>query len=76
AENPAATLEAPTVEVVGTTPLPSGGAPLEQVPAAVQAATGEQIRRQQALDLSDFMERNLAGVTVNAAQANPFQPDL
>jgi len=76
AENPAATLEAPTVEVVGTTPLPSVGAPLEQVPAAVQAATGEQIRRQQALDLSDFMERNLAGVTVNAAQANPFQPDL
>lgn len=76
AENPAASLEAPTVEVVGTTPLPSVGVPLEQVPAAVQAATGEQIRRQQALDLSEFMDQSLAGVTVNAAQHNPFQPDL
>lgn len=76
AENPAAILEAPTVEVVGTTPLPSVGVPLKQVPAAVQAATGDQIQRQQALDLSDFMDRNLAGVTVNSAQHNPFQPDL
>ena len=76
AENPAVTLEAPTVEVVGTTPLPSVGVPLEQVPAAVQAATGREIGRQQALDLTEFMERNLASVTLNAAQANPFQPDL
>jgi hypothetical protein len=35
AENPATELEAPTVEVIGTTPLPGIGTPIVQVPANV-----------------------------------------
>jgi hypothetical protein len=36
-------LEAPTVEVIGTTPLPGLGVPVEQVPSNVQAVTDQQI---------------------------------
>ncbi|HEV8646268.1 MAG TPA: hypothetical protein VGR01_11950, partial [Burkholderiales bacterium] len=45
-ENPATALEAPTVEIIGTTPLPGIGVPVNQVPANVQAATGADIQKQ------------------------------
>ncbi len=76
AEERATRLEAPTVEVIGTTPLPDLGVPLEQVPANVQAATDREIQTQNPLDLSEFMVRNLGSVHVNQAQNNPFQPDV
>src|SRR5882672_10616785 len=75
-ENPAAALEAPTVEIIGTTPLPGIGVPINQVPANVQAATGADIQKQKTLDLSDYLDNNLGSVTLNHGQNNPFQPDV
>jgi len=75
-ENPAAALEAPTVEIIGTTPLPGIGVPVNQVPANVQAATGAEIQKQKTLDLSEFLDNNLGSVTLNHGQNNPFQPDV
>ena len=75
-ENPAAVLEAPTVEVVGTTPLPGVGTPVNQVPSNVQAVTGETIQVQQTRDLSEFLDRNIGSVNVGSGQANPFMSDL
>jgi outer membrane receptor protein involved in Fe transport len=75
-ENPAAVLEAPTVEVVGTTPLPGVGTPVNQVPSNVQAITGETIQTQQSSDLSEFLDRNIGSVNIGSGQANPFMPDL
>ncbi|MGD8790030.1 MAG: TonB-dependent receptor [Burkholderiales bacterium] len=76
AQNPVSELEAPTVEVVGTTPLPGLGTPVEDVPANVQIRTGKQIEEQKTTNIGDFLERNLGSVTVNNGQNNPFQPDL
>ena len=76
AQNPAAMMELPTVEVIGTTPLPGIGAPIEQVPGNVQAATSAQIERRQSLDLTEFLDHALDSVSVNAAQGNAFQPDV
>ena len=76
AENPAAALEAPTVEVIGTTPIQGIGVPVSQVPANVQTTTGADIQRQKTLDLSDYLENNLGSVTLNHGQNNPFQPDV
>ncbi|HEX9181447.1 MAG TPA: TonB-dependent receptor [Burkholderiales bacterium] len=69
-------MELPTVEVVGTTPLPVLGTPLEQVPANVQSATEDDIARDRPLSVGDFMERNLESVATSSAQGNPFQIDL
>jgi len=74
--NPAAQLETPTVEVIGTTPLPGIGAPVNEVPANVQAATGAQMQRQESLTLPDYMNNNIGSVSVNETQGNPFQPDI
>jgi outer membrane receptor protein involved in Fe transport len=76
AANPAAVLEAPTVEVVGTTPLPGIGTPINQVPANVQAITGATIEQQQAADLSEFLNDNIGSVNINSGQANPFMPEV
>src|SRR5581483_4511247 len=74
--NPAAELEAPSVEVVGTTPLPGIGTPINEVPSNVQAITGETIRAQQSTELSEFLNNNIGSVNVGSGQANPFMPDF
>jgi len=76
ADNRAAELEAPTVEVVGTTPIQGIGVPVSQVPANIQSTTGADIQKQKTLDLSEYLNNNLGSVTLNHGQNNPFQPDV
>ncbi|WP_334106719.1 TonB-dependent receptor [Methylobacillus sp.] len=64
------------VSVVGTTPLPSLGLPLSQVPASIQLISGEQMKQQRSLTIADYLQNNIAGVNVNDTQNNPFQPDI
>ncbi len=63
------------IEVVGQTPL-AAGIDADQIASNVQLATAAVIRETRALDLADFMKRNLASVFVNEAQSNPLQPDV
>ena len=69
-------MELGRIDVVGTTPLPGLGTPLANVPANVQVFGARGIERQRPIALPDFLERNAAGTGMNAAQGNPFQPDL
>ena len=66
----------PQVEVVGATPLPGLGLARDLIPAPVQSATDADIRRGNAINLSDFLSRNLGSVHINEIQNNPFQPDV
>src|SRR6185312_361263 len=75
-QNPAEALELPTVEIVGTTPLPGLGTPMQDVPANVQIYTNGDLHRQRQTNITDFLEQNPAGIATNAAQGNPFQPDI
>lgn len=68
--------EIEALEVIGVTPLHGSGLPVSQIPTNVQEATAADIARTQAFDLTEFMNRNLGGVTVNAVQNNPLQPDV
>ena len=76
AANPAEVLELPQVLIVGTTPLPGSGVEVRKLPANVQIFTSDELRRQRAGSLSEFLDQNASGITVNAAQGNPHQPDL
>ncbi|MBA2352534.1 MAG: TonB-dependent receptor [Burkholderiales bacterium] len=75
-QNPAAQLEAPTVEVVGTTPVPGIGTPRDQIPSNVQSVTAAEITDQQSSNIPDLLNRNLGSVNVNDTQGNPFQPEV
>src|SRR5664279_2365197 len=64
------------VTVVGVTPVAGTDIAIAKLPYNVQSADDDAITRSQTLDLSDFMNRHLAGVSINQAAANPLQPDL
>ncbi|SNR99800.1 Outer membrane receptor proteins, mostly Fe transport [Methylobacillus rhizosphaerae] len=72
----ASPIVADKVGVVSTTPLPSLGVPLEQVPASIQLITGPQMTKQRSVTIADYLQNNIAGVNVNDTQNNPFQPDI
>jgi iron complex outermembrane receptor protein len=63
------------IRVIGRTPL-GAGLDAGRIASNVQSATGKELRDQRALELADFMKRNLAGVFINEAQNNPLQPDV
>lgn len=71
-----ADLQLDNIEVISPTPLHGVGLDARKIPGHVQSATAEEIERSQALDVSDFMNQTMGSVSVNAAQNNPFQPDL
>src|SRR5262245_41622683 len=72
AANPAEALEMPTIEIVGTTPLPGLGTPKRDVPANVQIYTSQDLADQRHANVTDYLEQNPTGIASNAAQGNPF----
>jgi iron complex outermembrane recepter protein len=76
AENKAEVLETQTIEVVGTTPLPSIGTPINQVPSNVQTGTTKDIEQQQSLNLGEFLDSNLGSVNTSNSVGNPYQMDV
>ena len=71
-----AKITAKKIEVISTTPLAGVGLPLEQIPSNVQVVNGEEFLEQRSLNIADYMNNNLLGVSVNETQNNPFQPDI
>lgn len=76
ADNPATVLELPQVDVIANVPLAGLGVPRNQMPANVQTAVGRDLQRQHTLGLSDYLNGNFSGVSVNDTQDNPFQTDV
>lgn len=66
----------PTVEVVGTTPLPGIGIDRTLLPYPVQTSEGRARTRAGSGNLTDYMAQNLTGVNVNEVQGSPFQNDI
>jgi outer membrane receptor protein involved in Fe transport len=63
-------------DVVAVTPLAGFNVPVAEVPAPVQSVTSQDLQQSGSLDLSDFLNKRLAGVNVNETQENPYQPDV
>src|SRR5439155_11678967 len=76
AQNPAEEQELPAVEVIGTTPLPGLETPIQYVPSNVQVHTSKDLNKQRQSNLAEYLEQNPTSVTINAAQGNPFQPNI
>jgi iron complex outermembrane receptor protein len=76
ADNPAEVMELGRIDVIATTPLPGLGTPLAKVPANVQVFNARALDAQKPGSLTEFLEGNAAGVAINSAQGNPFQPDV
>ncbi|PWC52769.1 TonB-dependent receptor [Azospirillum sp. TSO22-1] len=75
AADPAPVTLAP-VEVTATTPLAGAGIEADKVPVNVRRLTETDLSERGAPDLLGTLETRLPSVNANAAQNNPFQPDL
>ncbi len=64
------------VEVISSTPLPGIGQSIDKMSSNVQTAKSQDIENSQSLDLSDYMNRNMAGIYLNENQGNPLQADV
>jgi iron complex outermembrane recepter protein len=74
--NPAAAQELPQVVIIGTTPLPGLGVPLNEVPANVQTGDSKDMQRQQTLNVADYLNNNFSGINASESAANPYQMDI
>jgi len=74
--NPAAAQELQQITVIGNTPLPGLGLPLNQIPASVQTANSSDMQRQQSLGLADYLNNNFSGINVSESADNPLQLDV
>ena len=76
AENAAEAIELGKIQVISTTPLPGIGATIDQVPSNVQSVKAKDIAVQHTLEMSDYINNNLGGVTVTEGQSNPYMADV
>src|SRR6185437_6595900 len=76
ADNPAEVFELPSVNVVGTDPLPGLGTALRDVPANVQIFDNRLLERMRPLTLTQFLDMNANSVGAQSGQGNPFQQSL
>jgi iron complex outermembrane receptor protein len=65
-----------SLTVVGITPLPGIGVPLDRVPSNVQASTSTLMARTPGIHLGAQLGNALASVHLNEAQSSTFQPDV
>lgn len=71
---PAQPVNLQPVDVVMVAPGFGAWLPEQWAPYSVQQVDARDL--QQTLDVTDALSRRLAGVTINAAQSNPLQPDV
>ncbi len=76
ADNPTEMFELPSVDVVGTAPLPGFGTPLRDVPANVQIFDNRALLRTRPLTLTQFLDANSNSVNASSGQGNPYQQSL
>ena len=65
-----------TITVVGVTPLPGLGVPVNRVPSNVQVASGAALARTSGVHVGAQIGDALASVHLNEAQSSTFQPDV
>jgi outer membrane receptor protein involved in Fe transport len=66
----------PPVVVIGVTPLPALGIPVEKYAGNVQSIGAERIEDQNLLTMPDTLYRDFGSVNLNNTQGNPWQTDL
>ncbi|HEV2188650.1 MAG TPA: TonB-dependent receptor, partial [Stellaceae bacterium] len=66
----------PTVEVIGTSPLPGVGIDRDKMPSNVQGPPAPDIAKQGPAPLGTQLDQRIGSVNVNANQNNPYQPDI
>ena len=68
--------EVPSVEIIGTSPLPGQGVDRATLPYTTQVLRRADLDAAQALNLSELLAQRVPGVQINDVQGSPFQGDV
>jgi iron complex outermembrane receptor protein len=74
--SPGAAIELPEVEVVATSPLPSGGENPDNIPAMMQTVPAEDFARTNSQNVTDTLQQHIPGAVSIDVNGNPFSQDL
>jgi iron complex outermembrane receptor protein len=74
--SPGGAIELPEVEVVATSPLPSGGENPDNIPAMVQTVPAEDFGRANSQNVTDTLQQHIPGAVSIDVNGNPFSQDL
>jgi iron complex outermembrane recepter protein len=64
------------VVVIGVTPNQGIGLEKDKIPYNIQSASSDDLEQAQSLDVTDYLNRNIASININDAASNPLQPDV
>lgn len=64
------------ITVIGITPNQGVGMERDKIPYNIQSAGADDLDRTQSLDMVEYLQRNIAGITINSAANNPLQQDV
>src|SRR3984893_5776093 len=76
AVSPGAAIELPEVEVVATSPLPSGGENRDNIPAMVQSVPAEDFAPTNSQSVTDTLQQQIPGAVLIDITGNDFSQDL
>jgi outer membrane receptor protein involved in Fe transport len=76
ADDPATAIEAPAVNVIGTTPLPGIGTPVDEVPSNVQLIPGRALRDRAVPGVVEALDAHGTSFAVSEPEGNAYRPDV
>ena len=76
ADNPDTALEAPAVNVIGTTPLSGIGTPIDAVPSNVQVVPERALRDRTVPGVVETFDADGTSFAVSQPEGNPYRPDV
>lgn len=62
--------------VYPTTPGASASVDVDKVPGTINAVDSTQIKRTGSLNITDALQQNVPGISINEVSGNPFQPSV
>lgn len=72
----AADIDAPTVEVIGLSPIKGLEQPRNEIPGHVQSLGARVLGENRLQPLPELLGNRISGITVNEIQGNPYQADV
>jgi len=66
----------PKLDVVGVSPAGDATLAADKSPYPVRGLDADQLDRMRSVDLTEALDRSVPGISLNAVQGNPLQPDV
>ena len=64
------------IQVIANTPLQGSGVDVDKVPASVNVVDRGEITRTDSLNITNALEQQVPGISINEVAGNPFQPNV